>query len=292
MTYEELVRNRRCAVLLNQQNGMAELYDLETGALDGKALLRSFDTGYATGLKLRRSARFGGDCLFVATGGAAVFSLDTGEKLWEAPPFADNPHSVEWIEPMGILCLACSSGSTVLFYRCPEEKTPFAALPLADAHGVLWDETGECLWAAGGDRLVKIRLRGGAPAVEEVHVLPRGLGGAHDLAAVYGAPHRLWLTCNVGQRVVQYDKAAEAFSGEFPGSGTIARGVDHKGIGNYPDGSVVYLYPCGRPVRSRYHEDAGWLTDRVWLAENGAVRPLVSPTGLFYKLRVCRTDYQ
>ena len=41
--------------------------------------------------------------------------------------------------------------------------------------------------------------------------MPQGYGAAHDLSAVYGAPDRLWVTCNQGKRVLQFDKTKETF---------------------------------------------------------------------------------
>lgn len=290
MTYRELTAGKQCAILLNQMNGHAELYDLD--ARDLSAPLRSWETGYATGLKVRSSAAFGGDTLFVSTEGIAVFSLDSGEKLWEAPGCLGNAHSVEWVERYGVLALAGSTDNIILFYHVDQPNEPFATLPLPDAHGVLWDEEGDCLWAAGLSTLLKIRFKDGVPEAVATYTMPEGLGGAHDLAAVYGDADRLWITCNRGMRVVQFVKSRGTFESEYPGADAITRGVFHKGIGNFEDGTLTWLHPDGCKKDSRYHSGATWLTDRICVCRGGLTRVLVSPAGRFYKLRVCNTDYQ
>ena len=292
MTYDEIRKHKHTAILLNQNNGFAELYDLDKPALDAESLLASYDTGYATGLKVRYSRAFGGYSLFVSTEGAAVFSLESCRKLWEAPAYGDNAHSIEWIEQYGILCIACSTGASVLFYRpdCPAE--PFATLPLPDAHGVLWDEARQLLWAAGLDKLVQIQMAEQGPLLLKEYRMPQGYGAAHDLSAVYGAPDRLWVTCNQGKRVLQFDKTKETFLVDYPGSDIIPCGVYHKGIGNDQDGSMAWLYPDGRLHDSKYHKNASWLTDRISFYNGIHLRVLVSRTGLFYKLRICNSDYQ
>lgn len=288
MTYKELIKDKRCAVLLNQMNGMAEIYDLDRGL---STPLRSFDTGYATGLKVRESRRFGGDTLFVSTEGVRVFSLDTCELLWEATPRLGNAHSVEWVEEEDTVCLAGSTDNVILFYHTADPVEPYHSIPLEDAHGVLYD--GRYLWAVGLDKLLKIAFEDGIPTVQGEHTMPEGLSGAHDLAAVYGsAGKRLWITCNRGGAVVQFDKEDGTFYRDYPGSDAVTRGAMHKGIGNFEDGTLTWMHPDGRRVDSKYHKMAGWLTDRIVVSDGILNRTLVSPTGRFYKLRVCNTSYK
>lgn len=286
MTYRELIKDKKCAVLLNQMNGMAEIYDLGEGL---ERPLRSFDTDYATGLKVRYSERFGGDTLFVSTVGIRVFSLDSGEVLWEAPGRLSNAHSVEWAEAEDTVCLAGSTDNKVIFYHTDNPDAPYHEIELEDAHGVLWD--GQYLWATGMDKLLKIAFVDGTPAVLTEYVMPEGLSGAHDLAAVYGTEgKRLWITCNRGGAVVQFDKEDESFYRDYDGSDAVTRGAMHKGIGNFTDGTILWMHPDGRRVDSKYHKGAGWLTDRIVVSDGKYNRTLVSPTGRFYKLRVCNSE--
>lgn len=286
MTYKELIKDKKCAVLLNQMNGMAEIYDLGEGIAQP---LRSFDIDYATGLKVRNSRRFGGDTLFVSTVGVRVFSLDTCEVLWEAPGYLCNAHSVEWVEEEDTVCLAGSTDNTLIFYHTDNPSEPYHRIELEDVHGVLWD--GEYLWATGMDKLLKMSFVDGIPTPVTEYTMPEGLSGAHDLAAVYGTEgRRLWITCNRGGAVVQFDKADGEFYRDYPGSDAVTRGAMHKGIGNYDDGTIIWMHPDGRRLDSKYHKGAGWLTDRIIISDGTLNRTLVSPTGRFYKLRVCNTD--
>ncbi len=286
MTYRELIKDKKCAVLLNQMNGMAEIYDLDEGL---ESPLRSFDTDYATGLKVRYSKRFGGDTLFVSTVGVRVFSLDSGKVLWEATPCLGNAHSVEWVEEEDTVCLAGSTDNVILFYHTDSPDEPYHSIALEDAHGVLWD--GKYIWATGMDKLLKIAFADGVPTVLTEYVMPEGLSGAHDLAAVYGTEgRRLWITCNRGGAVVQFDKEDETFYRDYPGSDAVTRGAMHKGIGNYDDGTILWMHPDGRRLDSKYHKMAGWLTDRIIVSDGVYNRTLVSPAGRFYKLRVCNTE--
>ena len=127
----------------------------------------------------------------------------------------------------------------------------------------------------------EIRFNNGTSHVDKEHSLPNGLGDTHDLSAVYGHSNRLWITCNRGQCVMQYDKTSEQLVDDFPERDCIAQGVYHKGIGNFQNGSIAYLYPNRKLVASKYHTDACCLTDRIFWVENRMVSTRISPTGCF-----------
>ena len=80
------------------------------------------------------------------------------------------------------------------------------------------------------------------------------------------------------------------FIAENRGADAITRGAMHKGIGNFADGTILWMHPDGRRLSSKFHSVAGWLTDRIIVSDGELNRTLISPTGRFYKLRVCNTD--
>ena len=103
----------------------------------------------------------GSEILITSSGDAvALVSHATGKTLFYAS--AKNAHSAELL-PGGLIAVASSSDSDgegdriMLFDRHRSEK-PLVTLPLTAAHGVVWDNKRNILWALGGKELVRIRV--------------------------------------------------------------------------------------------------------------------------------------
>ena len=194
--------------------------------------------------------------------------------------------------PNGVIAIASSSGNEVRFFNPTEKysKIHDAAVELTDAHGVLWDEQNQVLWAVGRTVLaaykVTLNADGSITVKEDVArhaTIPSD--HAHDLAPVYGNSDALWIT--TGTHVYQFNKTTKTFSTEYDGFKYLNRS-NVKGVGNFDDGTTVFLYPDG--------EFQSWTTKSIVLLRNqdGTMvkEEPISATGHFYKVRVWDVRYQ
>ena len=211
--------------------------------------------------------------------------------MWSTESAASGPHSIEWI-PCGVIAVASSTGGEIRFYRPTDSfsENYDATVPFEDAHGVLWDEDNQLLWAIGGKQIAAYRVSLSADGVVQVSEeadrrLTLPTGGAHDLAPVYGDKDALWITTS--SKVYRFQKSTKTFSTDYEGNGSLNRKTV-KGVGNFSDGSIVYIYPDGE-LKAHTSKSMVFLrmVDGVLTKET-----LVSPTGHFYKVRVWSTDYQ
>ncbi|MBR6725544.1 MAG: hypothetical protein IKL81_00995, partial [Clostridia bacterium] len=104
---------------------------------------------------------------------------------------------------------------------------------------------------------------------------------AHDLAPVYGNKNELWIS--TGSHVYRFDKTNKTFSTAYAGNESLDRGAI-KGVGNFDDGSLVYIFPDGA--------FKSWTSQSVIFMRGGEKLTLSSVSGHFYKIRVWDTRYQ
>ena len=278
--------------LTNQGQSTLEVHDISEGRLDSSSLVWSYKADYynIAGAKLRNCSEYGDVALFVCgSSHGYMVSYPEGELLWSTSNAAANPHSIE-LMPNGIIAIASSTGNEIRFFS-PTQSFSFqlASVKLTDAHGVLWDDINQLLWAIGGDLLTayRVTLNGYKLTVSEDSsrrvVIPTD--NAHDLAPVYGNPDLLWIT--TGSKVYQFNKRTESFSVSYAGNEWLNR-KNVKGVGNFSDGSICYIYPDGA--------FESWTSRSIMLirCKNGEMvkEKLTSDSGHFYKIRVWDTAYQ
>ena len=194
--------------------------------------------------------------------------------------------------PNGIIAIASSTGGGIRFFSTMKKASDdlVASVSLEDAHGVLWDDERQVLWAIGRRVLtaysVTVQSDGRVTVVEDTTLratIPTD--NAHDLAPVYGDTNLLWIS--TGSNVYQYNKTTKTFSTSYAGSKYLNR-VGIKGVGNFDDGSIVYIYPDGN--------FKSWTGQSMTFLLNGsgflASSVLTSETGHFYKVRVWDSRYQ
>lgn len=290
----EVERGDYLIALTNQGDSVLEVYDVSGGVLDENSLVWSYKMPYynIAGTKLRHSEKFGDVALVVCgSNHGYMISYPEGELLWSTETAANNPHSIE-LMPNGVIAIASSTGSEVRFFTTTEKlsKKPAAIMSLEDAHGVLWDEENQVLWAIGRTVLtaykVTLNADGSVTVAEDTSrraVIPSDY--AHDLAPVYGNTDSLWIT--TGVHVYQFNKTTKTFSTEYDGFKHLNRS-NVKGVGNFDDGTTVFLYPDG--------EFKSWTTKSIVLLRNQdgqmVKEELKSETGHFYKVRVWDARYQ
>lgn len=274
--------------LTNQGKSKLEVYDISDGKLDESSLVWSSKMPYynIAGAKFRHSETYGDVALAVCGDNyGCMVSYPEGKVLWSTEATASNPHSIE-LMPNGVIAIASSSGGEVRFFTTDEKTSlaPSAKVALKDAHGVLWDDEKQVLWAIGRNMLVAYRVTfdGGNVSVTEEESLRATIPSdwSHDLAPVYGNKDELLIT--TGSHVYRFNKTAKTFS-------TIPNldGTYIKGVGSFDDGSIVYIYPDG--------EFRSWTSQSAYIlrADNSMkCTTLESDNGHFYKIRVWDTRYQ
>lgn len=281
----------------DQKNSRLVVFDLNKGALDDPdAVVWEYKENrvrQAAGIKFRHNDLFGGDVvLFCGPEGAGIISYETKKMLFFTPNVGSNPHTVELL-PDGTFLVGATNGQTLHFFDAPagNKRATYVLNWPCDVHGVLWDPEYDVLWVAGGNQVKGYRVEN-TPAEPKVTAISNYTsiferGAIHDLAPVYGDTSKLWVTAVDG--VVQLDKETMEHTKTYRG-GTVVGGATYTpGVGNYPDGIIVYVWPNGC-----FQE---WNTDYI-----GMFVPLTdikhkkislkSTTDAYYKIRVFCTDYQ
>lgn len=290
----EVERGDYLVALTNQGESTLQVYDISGGVLDETSLVWSYKMPFynIAGAKLRHSETHGDVALSVCGSGyGCMISYPAGELLWSTNMAASNPHSIE-LMPNGVIAIASSSGAEIRFFTTTEKasKKINARVAFEDAHGVLWDEENQVLWAVGRTVLtayqVVLNADGTVTVTEDTSrraTIPSD--HAHDLAPVYGDANALWIT--TGSHVYQFNKQTKTFSTDYAGHEHLDC-ANVKGVGNFEDGSLVFLYPDGA--------FQSWTTKSMIFVRNQdgkmVKEELASETGHFYKARVWDARYQ
>lgn len=289
---EKIERGAYLVALTNQGNSHLEVYDVSDGKLDESSLVWSYKMPYynIAGTKLRNSEKYGDVALAVCGSGyGCMISYPEGKLLWRTEAAANNPHSIE-LMPCGVIAIASSSGGEIRFFTTDKNisRSASASVALEDAHGVLWDEEKEVLWAIGRTVLTayRVTLDGSKVTVTEDTSLRATIPSdyAHDLAPVYGNKDALWIT--TGSHVYIFNKTAKTFSTDYAGHASLDRsGI--KGVGSFDDGSIVFIYADGA--------FKSWTSQSAYILRTDnsmKCATLKSADGHFYKIRVWDTRYQ
>ena len=286
---QKIERGAYLVALTNQGNSHLEVYDISEGNLDDGSLVWSYKMPYynIAGTKFRHSEKYGDVALAVCGNSyGCMISYPEGKLLWRTEGAASNPHSIE-LMPNGVIAIASSSGGEVRFFTTDKNlsRTAAASVVLEDAHGVLWDEELQVLWAIGRTTLTayRITLDGSKVTVTEDTALRATIPSdwSHDLAPVYGNKDALWVT--TGSHVYQFDKNTKTFRTNYAGHEILDR-ANIKGVGNFDDGSFVFIYPDGAFKT--------WTSQTAVFFKGGKELTITSTSGHFYKIRVWDTRYQ
>jgi hypothetical protein len=123
-------------------------------------------------------------------GGCALVDFPSGEVKWFA--IVENAHSIELL-PGDRVVVAGSTGANgnrLVLFDIARSNAPVWHTSLHSAHGVVWDEPRQALWALGFDELRRYSLAewdSDSPSLklEQTYALPDD--GGHDLQAVPGS---------------------------------------------------------------------------------------------------------
>ena len=123
-----------------------------------------------------------------SSGGCALVDYPSGDVKW----FAVVPaaHSIELLPGDRVVVAASTGGDRLALFDLSQSEKPIWETPFKFAHGVVWDEARESLWALGFDVLKRYRLadwdsRTPSLRLERTYKLPDG--GGHDLQAIPGS---------------------------------------------------------------------------------------------------------
>jgi hypothetical protein len=146
-----------------------------------------------------------------SSGGCALVERPSGNVIWYAR--VPNAHSLELL-PRGRIVVASSvhaEGNRLVLFDLAHSDRPLWDTPLVSAHGVVWDEGRQLLWALGLKELQSYELRDWESdkprlAIKDAYPLPDGDG--HDLQPI---PNSNDLVVTTGPRVHLFDRDTHEF---------------------------------------------------------------------------------
>jgi hypothetical protein len=214
----------------------------------------------------------GGSKILISSsgGGCALVERPSGRVLWYAG--VPNAHSLERL-PRDRVIVAGSvapKGNRLILFDLARPNRPVWETPLVSAHGVVWDEKRECLWALGLNELRCYEPKdwaGQHPSftMKASHRLPAGDG--HDLQAI---PRSDDLVVTTGPRVYLFDREKRQFR-------------PHPELGGKENVKCVSVHPVsGRTVFVQASAGAWW-SDTIGLLSPAAQVRL--PGERLYKAR-------
>ncbi len=261
LPHEASLDAKNLVALCDQKNASVVVVDL--GAPDptsASAIVWTFKPTYSLGFTstsgyansvdeaiLRYSEVLGSYvvCVTSSSGFIGVAKYPSGECVWSNTASGLGPHSIEYL-PNGNVAVVCSGNSNTAagclrIYTASQGKnsSKYTSVSLVSAHGVVWDDENELLWALGNNELRAYRIGGtdADPTLTEVD----GMGGkipvsgGHNLSVNSTDPDYLWIS---GSGVCQYRKSTGTFTQSFTGSSVI-NAATVKSIDSFPDGTVV-----------------------------------------------------
>ena len=203
-------------------------------------------------------------------GGVALVERASGKALFAT--FVGNAHSAEML-PRNRVVVAASThpkGNRLMVFDLAQPAETVCTADLYSAHGVVWDDKRQMLWALGNDQLNAYRLANWAGTPPKLHLdssypLP-DLSG-HDLQH---APGSDILVLTTGSHVYVFNRERCAF---FP----------HMTLGNKAGVKCVSIHPRTHLTAIVQADDRQWWSDTVrWLDFETAFK---LPGQRLYKVR-------
>ncbi|MEM6470322.1 MAG: DUF6528 family protein [Planctomycetota bacterium] len=214
-----------------------------------------------------------GEFVLITSSSGGVALVRRSDKSCRFYTHAKNAHSA-CLLPENIVAVASSFGGDELLvydrtqpFRTPAK--PIARIPLRGAHGTVWDDGLERLWALGSDELLLVNLKSQSMPlkldVEKRFELPSP--GGHDLSQSRNSSILFVTTDN---HVYRFDKSR----GRFTPYEALADQPKVKSISEHPQtGEVVYHQ--GTPEN--------WWSDTIRFL--GKREKIVLPDRRLYKVR-------
>ena len=199
-----------------------------------------------------------GDSILITSSGGGIALVRREDKKCLFHASAKNAHSACLLPDRRVAVASSYGGDELLIFDLEKPSAtaePLARMPLHGAHGAVWDEQRERLWALGDKVLLLVEMRGrgesSALKIDKQFELPSP--GGHDLVA---AQDRRYLIVTNDTTVYRFDTKETRFEPQ-------ARLADK------PRVKSVDQSPTGRIV---YHQgtDKTWWSDTIRFLEPGA----------------------
>lgn len=192
---------------------------------------------------------------------AALVDIATKELRWYATGVS-NAHSAE-ILPGNLIAVACSGGYVMLFDASVPNKK-IAQYELGSAHGVVWMDSVERLYAIGGSSLQKYRILNNALSLDQTYNTKSYVTGLHDMTK-YDS-NTLVMT---GSKAALFNVNTDTFTAVPHFSGFVGM----KSINCNPDsGEVYYTFGAEGLSEGNYTWSSHWVrySDNYMAAAPGA----------------------
>jgi hypothetical protein len=205
-------------------------------------------------------------------GGVALVERASGKALFSA--FVGNAHSAEMLPGKRVVIAGSThaAGNRLAVFDLSQTGEPLYTTELHSAHGVVWDEKRQVLWALGYEELNGYRLVNWASPEPKLHMAnsyPLPDPGGHDLQVV---PKCEVLVLTTGSHVYVFDPDRRAF---FP----------HMTLGDKAGVKCVSIHPQTKLTAFIQGSDRHWWSDTVqWLDFENALK---LPGQRLYKARWC-----
>ncbi len=196
----------------------------------------------------------GGKRILIAasSGGCALVERPSGRVIWYAQ--VPNAHSLELLPRDRVIAASSvnEQGNRLALFEIVRSEHPVWEEPLVSAHGVLWDESRQRLWALGLKELRCYELQDwdtDKPSLklQESYSLPNDDG--HDLQAV---PKSSDLVLSTGQHVFRFDRDKRQFR-------------PHPVLGDREHVKCVSVHPGTGRTAYVHGSDKAWWGDHIGL---------------------------
>ncbi len=199
-----------------------------------------------------------------SSGGCAVVEYPRGKAIWYAQ--VPNAHSIEMLpdERVVVASSVNARGNKLVMFDLAKPNQAIAEAPLESAHGVVWDDKRQRLWALGLDQLQSYVIDQ-TLQLERTFKLPTS--GGHDLIAL---PDSDDLVVSTEFGVYRFDRTQLRFR------------VDPE-LGDWPHvKSVAFDNVTKRWAVIQADEDRWWSNEIRWLTPSQTMK---MPEQDLYKLR-------
>jgi hypothetical protein len=176
-------------------------------------------------------------------GGCALVDYPTGAVSWFA--VVPNAHSIELLPNDRVVVAASTApkGNRLSLFDLSRSETPLWETELHSAHGAVWDEARQSLWALGFAELRRYSLvdwDSKTPTLKLEQAYPLPDEGGHDLLAV---PNSADLLITTHETVSLFDREAGTFR-PHPALGDRAH---VKSVAIHPTTAQTYFVQADRP---------------------------------------------
>ncbi|MGB7342816.1 MAG: DUF6528 family protein [Pirellulaceae bacterium] len=215
---------------------------------------------------------FRDDLLLITSSGRGVALIERSTKKCLFMTVVRNAHS-GCLLPQNQLAVAASYGADAIqFYDRKNEEIPAATvqeIELVGAHGTVWDAKRDCLWALGGEELVKVESDPEVTVDRRWSITARyklPSSGGHDLSMAQTL-QQLFVTTDT--QVLKFDLAKQAFE---PQTGFHDQ-IKIKSVDQHPEtGRIVFHRASGE----------NWWSDTIRFEDTS---PITLAGERLYKIR-------